>query len=47
MRSAQPWAVGLVAALVALASVPYVPVGVPVLLAALVALVGLFSRRRT
>jgi len=47
MRSAQPWAVGLVAALVALASVPYVPVGVPVLLAALVALVGLFSRTRT
>jgi len=47
MRSAQPWAVGLVAALVALASVPYVPVGVPVLLAAVVALVGLFSRRRT
>jgi predicted branched-subunit amino acid permease len=47
MRSAQPWAVGLVAALVALASVPYVPVGVPVLLAAVVALVGLFSRKRT
>jgi predicted branched-subunit amino acid permease len=47
MRSAQPWVVGLVAALVALASVPYVPVGVPVLLAAVVALVGLVSRKRT
>jgi predicted branched-subunit amino acid permease len=48
MRSAQPWVVGLVAALVALASVPYVPVGVPVLLAAVVALIGLRrSRERT
>ena len=48
MRSAQPWAVGLVAALVALASVPYAPVGVPVLLAAVVALIGLRrSRERT
>jgi predicted branched-subunit amino acid permease len=45
MRSAQPWVVGLVAALVAVASVPYVPIGVPVLLAAAVALVGLSSRR--
>jgi len=45
MRSAQPWVVGLVAALVAVASVPFVPIGVPVLLAAVVALVGLFSRR--
>jgi predicted branched-subunit amino acid permease len=44
MRSAQPWVVGLVAALVAVASVPYVPIGVPVLLAGLVALVGLFTR---
>jgi hypothetical protein len=34
-----------VAALVAVASVPFVPIGVPVLLAAVVALVGLFSRR--
>ena len=44
MRSAQPWVVGLVAALVAVASVPYLPVGVPVLLAALVALIGIVWR---
>jgi predicted branched-subunit amino acid permease len=39
MRSREPWVVALVAAGVALAVVPYVPVGVPVLAAALVAIV--------
>ena len=35
MRTREPWAVALVAAAVALVAVPFVPVGVPVLLAAL------------
>src|SRR5262245_60769824 len=47
MRSVEPWVVGLVAAVVAMASVPYVPIGVPVLLAALVALVGLRRPRES
>jgi len=34
MRSREPWAVALVAALVALVAVPFLPAGVPVLLAA-------------
>jgi hypothetical protein len=38
MRGAEPWAVALLAAAVAVASTPFVPAGVPVLLAAAVAL---------
>jgi predicted branched-subunit amino acid permease len=38
MRSREPWLVALVAAAVALVSVPYLPVGVPVLFAAVVAI---------
>ncbi len=38
MRSREPWLIALVAAAVALAAVPYVPVGVPVLFAAMVAI---------
>jgi predicted branched-subunit amino acid permease len=40
MRSREPWVVALIAAGVALASAPYVPAGVPVLLAAAVAVVA-------
>lgn len=39
MRAPEPWVVGMAAALVALASVPFVAAGIPVLLAALVAAV--------
>jgi predicted branched-subunit amino acid permease len=46
MRSAEPWVVALVAAAVALVSAPFVPIGVPVLLAGLVALVGLRTTKR-
>jgi predicted branched-subunit amino acid permease len=46
MRSIEPWVIGLVAALVAVASVPFVPIGVPVLLAGFVALVGLRLPKR-
>jgi predicted branched-subunit amino acid permease len=45
MRSLEPWAVALAAAAVALVSVPFVPAGVPVLLAAFVT-VGLGSINR-
>jgi branched chain amino acid efflux pump len=38
MRSREPWVVALIAAAVALVSVPFVPVGVPVLFAAVVAI---------
>jgi predicted branched-subunit amino acid permease len=38
MRTREPWVVALVAAGVALVAVPYVPIGVPVLLAAVVAI---------
>jgi predicted branched-subunit amino acid permease len=38
MRTAEPWLIALVAAGVALASVPFVPIGVPVLFAAVVAI---------
>jgi len=38
MRGAEPWTVALIAAGVALASVPFVPIGVPVLFAAVVAI---------
>lgn len=38
MRASEPWIIALLAAAVALVSVPFVPVGVPVLLAALVAI---------
>jgi predicted branched-subunit amino acid permease len=47
LRGRAPWLVALVAALVAVASVPLVPIGVPVLLAGLVALVGLRRPRPT
>ncbi len=45
MRSLEPWVVALTAATVALAAEPYVPAGVPVLLAALVAIVVGLARR--
>jgi predicted branched-subunit amino acid permease len=45
LRGTQPWLIAVVAALVAVASVPFVPIGVPVLLAGLVALVGLRRNR--
>jgi branched chain amino acid efflux pump len=38
MRSREPWIVALIAAAVALVAVPFVPVGVPVLFAAVVAI---------
>jgi predicted branched-subunit amino acid permease len=45
MRGRKPWMVALLAAVVALAAAPYLPAGVPVLLAAAVAvLVGLTGR---
>jgi len=48
LRSRQPVAVAIVAAVVAAALVPVVPVGIPVIAAALVAVVfGLLSRTRT
>lgn len=37
MRSREPWIIALAAAVVALVSFPFVPLGVPVLLAAMVA----------
>ena len=40
MRGREPWVVALVAAAVAIAAVPFVPTGVPVLLAAAVAVVA-------
>lgn len=40
LRSREPWVVAMVAAAVALVSVPFVPTGVPVLLAAAVAVVA-------
>ena len=40
MRGREPWAVALIAAAVAVVAVPYVPTGVPVLLAAAVAVVA-------
>jgi predicted branched-subunit amino acid permease len=46
MRGRRPWLIALTAALVALASVPFVPTGVPVLLAAAAATV-LVLRART
>lgn len=39
-RAPQPWVVALVAALLALASAPFVPAGIPILVAAGVAVVG-------
>ena len=45
MRGRQPWAVALTASAVSLAAVPYVPAGVPVLLAALVAILAGWRRR--
>ncbi len=45
-RAREPRVVAVVAAVVAVASVPYVPNGVPVLLAAVVAVVAGFGRRR-
>jgi predicted branched-subunit amino acid permease len=47
LRSREPWAVALVAATVALVSVPFVPTGVPVLLAAAVAVITGVRPRRT
>jgi predicted branched-subunit amino acid permease len=44
MRSREPWAVAITAAIVALVAVPYLPAGVPVLLAALVAIVAGWRR---
>jgi hypothetical protein len=46
LRSREPRVVALVAAVVAIASVPFVPNGVPVLLAAGVAVVAGIGRRR-
>src|SRR5471030_2549110 len=40
LKSREPWVVALVAAAVAMVSVPFVPTGVPVLLAAVVAVVA-------
>jgi predicted branched-subunit amino acid permease len=40
LKSREPWAVALVAAAIALVSVPFVPTGVPVILAAAVAVVA-------
>ncbi len=45
MRGREAWAIALTAALVALASVPYLPAGVPVLVAALVTVA--LGRRRS
>lgn len=47
LRSREPRIVAVVAAVVAVASVPFVPNGVPVLLAAVVAVVAGFGRRRS
>jgi predicted branched-subunit amino acid permease len=47
MRGGEPWAVALGAAVVALAATPYLPVGVPVLLAAGVAIAVGLARRPT
>ncbi|HTC69930.1 MAG TPA: hypothetical protein VK662_10210, partial [Acidothermaceae bacterium] len=40
LRSREPWVVALLAATVALVSVPFVPAGVPVLFAAAVAIIA-------
>ncbi|GAA1817215.1 AzlC family ABC transporter permease [Planosporangium flavigriseum] len=45
MRARQPWVIALTAALVALAAVPFVPAGVPVLLAAAAATVLVLKGR--
>jgi predicted branched-subunit amino acid permease len=45
MRSREPWVIGLLAAGVAIAAVPFVPIGVPVLFAAVVAIVAGVGRR--
>ena len=45
MRTPEPWIVALLAAAVALVAVPFVPIGVPVLLAALVAVAFGLKRR--
>ncbi|NJC71613.1 AzlC family ABC transporter permease [Planosporangium thailandense] len=45
MRTRQPWVIAVVAALVALVSVPFVPAGVPVLLAAAAATVLVLRAR--
>jgi predicted branched-subunit amino acid permease len=46
LRDRQTWTIALAAALVALAAVPLVPAGVPVLVAALVPAVAVVGRRR-
>ena len=46
LRDRQTWTIAVVAALVALAVVPLVPAGVPVLVAALVPAVAVLARRR-
>jgi predicted branched-subunit amino acid permease len=44
VRGRRPWAVALLAAVVALGSAPFVPAGVPILLAAAAAVAGVVTR---
>lgn len=47
LRSAEPWALGVTAALVTVLTMPFLPAGVPILVAAVVAAVwGIVSARR-